>query len=160
VLILHLQRIVFNLDTLLNEKINSRLEFPLDLELNEYMVPDVSIPDTHYKLKGVVVHIGAAEFGHYFSFINVENEKWLEFNDSKVKEFNVKNLENESFGGISAETPSDDNAMGGWGWWKQSRENSQNAYMLIYEKATKQKIPLEFESKEQKEEFASNIEIS
>ena len=72
------------------------------------MMPGLENVDTHYKLVGVVVHIGAAEFGHYFSYINVErkndNEKWLEFNDSKVKEFNVKNLENESFGGISNET--------------------------------------------------------
>lgn len=68
------------------------------------MLPGLENIDTHYKLAGVVVHIGAAEFGHYFSYINVDrqgNEKWLEFNDSKVKEFNVKNLESESFGGIS-----------------------------------------------------------
>ena len=51
-----------------------------------------------YKLSGVVVHIGAAEFGHYFSYIE-SGEKWLEFNDSKVKEFKLSNLENECFGG-------------------------------------------------------------
>ena len=33
VLILHLQRIVFNLDTLMNEKINHRVEFPMELDL-------------------------------------------------------------------------------------------------------------------------------
>lgn len=35
-LILHLQRIVFNLDTLSNEKINTRFEFPVELNLEEY----------------------------------------------------------------------------------------------------------------------------
>jgi ubiquitin C-terminal hydrolase len=72
VLVLHLQRIVFNLDTLTNEKINSRLEFPIDLELTQYMLPGLENLDTRYKLQGVVVHIGAAEFGHYFSYINVD----------------------------------------------------------------------------------------
>jgi ubiquitin carboxyl-terminal hydrolase 34 len=38
VLILHLQRIVFNLDTLANEKINSRVEFPTELNLSQYLV--------------------------------------------------------------------------------------------------------------------------
>lgn len=38
VLILHLQRIVFNLDTFMNEKINSRLEFPMLLDLQDYVV--------------------------------------------------------------------------------------------------------------------------
>ncbi len=37
ILIIHLQRIVFNLDTLMNEKINSRLEFPLELNMESFM---------------------------------------------------------------------------------------------------------------------------
>lgn len=40
VLILHLQRIVFNLDTFMNEKINSRLEFPNKLDLSAYVAED------------------------------------------------------------------------------------------------------------------------
>lgn len=36
VLILHLQRILFNIETLANEKINSRLEFPNELNLEEF----------------------------------------------------------------------------------------------------------------------------
>jgi ubiquitin carboxyl-terminal hydrolase 34 len=45
------------------------LEFPLDLDLSNYLLDkDIS---SKYHLVGVVVHIGAAEFGHYFSYIDV-----------------------------------------------------------------------------------------
>lgn len=61
-------------------------------------------PDENYeyKLVGVVVHMGTADAGHYVSYINIgrrskpedspdwiktENEKWLEFNDSSVKDY-------------------------------------------------------------------------
>ena len=55
-----------------------------------------------YKLVGVVVHMGTADAGHYISYINVnrgqkpedtpewamtEKDKWLEFNDSIVKDY-------------------------------------------------------------------------
>lgn len=58
--------------------------------------------DFQYKLVGVVVHMGTAQAGHYISYINIERghkdeenpewlntekEKWLEFNDSAVKDF-------------------------------------------------------------------------
>lgn len=58
--------------------------------------------DFQYKLVGVVVHMGTADAGHYISYINInrgvkdeespewlqtEKEKWLEFNDSNVKEY-------------------------------------------------------------------------
>lgn len=62
---------MFNLDSLMNEKINTRLEFPHELDLKEYTVDD--IPHTKYKLSGVVVHYGTAEYGHYFSYIDIKN---------------------------------------------------------------------------------------
>lgn len=93
VLILHLQRMVFNFDTFQNDKINSRFEFPPILKLTDYSFrqvmknegrltnemlenPDIKklmdIPDAEYtyKLVGVNIHIGTAEHGHYYSLIN------------------------------------------------------------------------------------------
>jgi ubiquitin carboxyl-terminal hydrolase 34 len=117
VLIIHLQRIIYNFDTFMNEKINSRLEFPKDFSIEPYTVeglearekPDVKTAAEkpngyyHYKLAGVVVHIGTADTGHYYSYINTnrkrhreDNEKdlfssdkdlWLEFNDSRIRPF-------------------------------------------------------------------------
>jgi ubiquitin carboxyl-terminal hydrolase 34 len=57
----------------MNEKINSRVEFPIELELKNYLAVDR--PDALYRLVGVVVHFGAAEFGHYFSYIDIERDR-------------------------------------------------------------------------------------
>jgi ubiquitin C-terminal hydrolase len=45
----------------------------------------------------VLVHSGTAESGHYYSYIR-DTEKWYEFNDSTVSEFNIANLKSETFG--------------------------------------------------------------
>ncbi len=45
------------------------------------------------------MHSGTAEGGHYFSFINTNEDTWCEFNDSIVKEFDAKDLKKECFGG-------------------------------------------------------------
>ena len=44
-----------------------------------------------YQLNGVVIHIGSADSGHYYSFIRdrekvnaPEDKKWYEFNDTQV----------------------------------------------------------------------------
>jgi ubiquitin C-terminal hydrolase len=104
VLIIHLQRIIYNFDTYANEKINSRLEFPHVLNLEPYTrdsvlkqqagesaVPQAS-PEFEYELVGVVMHRGVAEGGHYTSLIRHRNpegvadpKRWYEFNDSLVR---------------------------------------------------------------------------
>jgi ubiquitin carboxyl-terminal hydrolase 34 len=150
---------VFNLDTLMNEKINHRVEFPMDLDLKQYTVnnEDANATEcTEYTLAGVVVHLGTAEYGHYFSYIDIKRseeemmqkpEAWLEFNDSKIKEFKTKQIEKESFGGTSSDQSVEDEM---WGWNnKFNRDNSQNAYILVYEKKVKNPVHLEFQSEEQ-----------
>lgn len=95
VLIVHLQRIVFNFDTYANEKINTRLEFPHDLNLLPYTkqgLDNIESTDCfNYELVGIVVHSGTADLGHYYSYIreNSQNnsKKWLEFNDSAIRSF-------------------------------------------------------------------------
>lgn len=55
-----------------------------------------------FKLKGIVVHTGTADSGHYYSFIretNQNGEKWYEFNDDIVRDFDISELSNECFGG-------------------------------------------------------------
>jgi len=95
--------------------------------------------DFEYRLAGVVVHTGTAEYGHYYSFIDTQRssardatkDAWLEFNDSRVREFSTKDIENECFGG--KESDSDDTINFGW----MNRDNSKNAYILVYEKIVK-----------------------
>lgn len=57
-----------------------------------------------YNLKGIVVHIGTAEQGHYISYAQDREQpatgnKWFEFNDHLVREFNPEDIAYECFGG-------------------------------------------------------------
>eukprot|EP01022_Parablepharisma_sp_SALTPOND_P017473 TRINITY_DN27_c0_g1_i1.p1 TRINITY_DN27_c0_g1~~TRINITY_DN27_c0_g1_i1.p1 ORF type:complete len:1307 (-),score=219.52 TRINITY_DN27_c0_g1_i1:4411-8331(-) len=101
VLIIHLQRLLYNYDTMMNEKINSRLEFPKEFSIEPYTVEGVEAREKaganhgkskakstflhgndaeyyEYKLAGVLVHLGMAEAGHYYSYINT-NRRSKEF---------------------------------------------------------------------------------
>lgn len=77
-----------------------------------------------YQLTGVLVHSGTSQSGHYYSYIKVppkglseddiqealndnnNKEKWYEFNDMYVSEFDIKNLKGECFGGEYHQTDS------------------------------------------------------
>jgi ubiquitin C-terminal hydrolase len=59
-----------------------------------------------YKLQGVLVHVGTADSGHYYSFINDrehEGKGWFEFNDQFVHPFDPANIAEECFGGDDPE---------------------------------------------------------
>lgn len=97
VLIVNLQRIIFNFDTFQNDKINSHFEFPNILNLRDYSfkqvmtaegqaekvmqeegvkhLMDIEDDDYLYKLVGVTIHRGTAEHGHYYSLINTKRGK-------------------------------------------------------------------------------------
>ena len=244
VLIVHLQRIVFDLDTFMNQKINTKLEFPTQLNLEPYtkeglewrekskqqklngqkkgddaesgslkmsnkgqsettdkkeddetdiyeddeeefevvgenekdasgkksrkpkkkeeadeiLGPYMKHDKEHYeyKLAGVVVHVGTADFGHYYSYISTNREdlrgegakktdRWLEYNDSMIKDFDTKDIENECFGGAGSDS-SDDY----WSFGKSSREYSKNAYILVYERVVKDPLKLVVRNEEDK----------
>ena len=103
-----LKRFEFDFDKMQKYKINNHYEFPIDLDMNKYTDEYInnSSKDKEkenknlYRLKGVVVHIGSSEGGHYYSFIRDSNsDKWYKFNDTQVDEFNIEELEEETFGG-------------------------------------------------------------
>jgi len=161
ILIVHLQRFTFNLDTLMNEKIHSRLEFPIELDLYPFTVQmaeseaaskamETELKElssekhqgrkvikeqskgnykSQYKLVGIVIHSGNADAGHYYSYINIEDNKWLEFNDSYVSEFNISMLQSQAFG-------ESEYRISGYG----DQRRSSSAYMLFYEKFEKSRI--------------------
>jgi ubiquitin C-terminal hydrolase len=161
VLITHFERIFYNYELDRNEKNNSRLEFPRILNMKPYTLegnsPDISDSDEiypkhddyyEYYLVGVVVHIGSADAGHYFSFINTKRDgddscmninredilnlnngkenSWLKFNDTKISKWDVKKLEEECFGGKLNESDSTMNL-----------DSVQSAYMAFYERKLK-----------------------
>lgn len=48
------------------------------------------------------MHSGGAYSGHYFAFIkSFDDNKWYEFNDSKIVEVNVEDLPSLVFGGTA-----------------------------------------------------------
>ena len=176
VLVFHLKRFYMNYEIERTEKINSRFEFPLNINMKEFCIEDIDFSgkkfenddiyikdDSYYlyELKGINIHMGSADGGHYFSVINtlrggcgnvlLENEKnentenniWLKFNDSHISVFDINDIEKECFGGSKK----------GLGF---NYENFQNAYMLIYER--KNKTPIRYRYDEDEFNKIFNIE--
>ena len=105
-----------------------------------------------YKLVGVNVHSGTANAGHYWSYINTnrgidekendntwiktENDPWMEFNDSRVSDWDFKDLRSRTFG---TESKGSSN-YGGLGGLSDSYGTS--AYMLFYERRVKKDLKI------------------
>lgn len=107
-LIVHLQRIIFSYETYERIKIHTALSFPNSLNLHRYvMVPEgkdrerepPSEEECAYELKGIIIHSGHAESGHYYSLIRDHTGGWFKFDDSRVTSFNSGELSQESYGG-------------------------------------------------------------
>ena len=97
-----------------------------------------------YKLVGVNVHSGTANMGHYWSYINTNRghdekegdtqwirtdlDPWMEFNDSRVSDWDFKELEKQCFGNESGSFMGDSYGTSG--------------YMLFYERVKKKDIRL------------------
>ena len=52
-----------------------------------------------YRLRGVVIHMGEAGGGHYYSLIRNDDGKWSKFDDEDVQPFDVRDFAYECFGG-------------------------------------------------------------
>jgi len=149
IMIFALRRFDFDLDTMNRLKLNDYCEFPMEIDLEPYTVEGLSrrdalkeqreapgrkFPDDYYqyRLRGIVVHMGTAESGHYYSFIE-DSKRWYEFNDTLVREFDSKEIPAEAFGGEEKW-----NVTTGYGAQIVSlREKYRNAYLLLYERVGK-----------------------
>jgi len=107
-LIFGLNRFEYDIYRNMRIKVNDYYEFSQELDLKpyirEYLLDPNNVADDqyHYQLKGVVIHAGGAESGHYFSIIKDPHaERWIEFNDTRVSEFDVKDLPRIAFGDIT-----------------------------------------------------------
>ncbi len=121
-LILALNRFEYDFEAGVREKINDYYEFTQEIDLEPFtqsamknkeklrgfedkpireLTRSKSFVETQsqylYDLKGVVIHDGGTEFGHYYSLIK-DQDKWLEFNDSLVTEFDMKRFPDVAFG--------------------------------------------------------------
>lgn len=123
-LIIHLKRFTYDFERNQSVKINSRFEFPIELNIEEYCVKSDFEKEYVYELNGITVHTGCAQGGHYFSYIR-NNDQWYEFNDSKVGHFDGSELFRKSYGGKSEVEEETFH-------YSRNKENNQNAFILFY----------------------------
>lgn len=127
-----------------------------DLNEEQKKLLQLKIPKEYYsyKLKGIIIHSGHVDGGHYYSFImDRENSDWFEFNDTLVRAFNVKDIPEEAYGGIESENYYVN------GKNEQGKEKIRNAYVLIYERVVQiQGDQLEKLKQEEREIDAEGIE--
>lgn len=104
-------------------KINKFIEFSETLDLQGF-TPEFDRGEGlktqsyyEFKLKGMIIHEGSADYGHYYSLIKADNA-WYEFNDKVIKYFDVNELKERAFG------TQDEKA-----------NNRGNAYMLFYQRS-------------------------
>ena len=125
ILVISLKRFEFDYDTMLKYKLNKYFEFPLALDLKDYLVENHKESNTEYELTGITIHFGVSEYGHYYDIIKGP-DKWYKFNDTNVTEFKKEDIPKEAFG--EKEYLSDDDS------YKEKESGKNNAYILIYTK--------------------------
>mmetsp|Transcript_33363 Transcript_33363/g.92087 ORF Transcript_33363/g.92087 Transcript_33363/m.92087 type:complete len:1614 (+) Transcript_33363:149-4990(+) len=105
VLYIQLKRFMFDAERMDMCKVNSRLEFPLTLDM-EAMAPGSG----KYVLHTVVVHSGGVSSGHYYAFVRVrgvdrsrdgENgrSRWVKFDDEQVTPCSEQAAVEDNYGG-------------------------------------------------------------
>ena len=140
ILVIVLKRFEFDYDNMIKYKLNDYFEFPMTLNMKNYLIEDSKDKNCNFELNGIVIHLGTSESGHYYDLIKTSDNKWYEFNDITVKEFDEKNIPNEAFGFRETEEEN----------YKDNKttdvDNANNAYILFYKKIEKNKNK-EFETK-------------
>ena len=124
ILIIHLQRFVFNYTYFIMEKLNTPVTFEETLNLKKYTVDkdneNIPLENYEYELQGALIHSGQQQYGHYYSLVYDKNEKmFYEFNDTDIYKIDFDKGKDIAFGKIG---------------------QINNAYMLIYKKKIKKNI--------------------
>lgn len=122
ILFLHLRRFQRDTTRNCNVKVNTRFEFPREIDLGEF-IPADSSRSYGYDLFGVLVHSGSVVSGHYYAYLRTSPDpQWYKFDDATVTKV--------------SETEAIENNYG-------SPDRSYSAYMLIY--VRKDDIPFVYE---------------
>ena len=65
-----------------------------------YLLKTKEEKEYNYKLKNMVIHLGQrGEYGHYFTLVNQENNKWINYNDEKSTYLNENDI-SKFFGNV------------------------------------------------------------
>lgn len=83
-----LNKFEFDFETFERIKLNDKYQFPLEIDMNDYVTDGFvgNCEDTKYELYGIIIHRGTPYSGHYFSYIRDLNKegKW---DLQEIKEF-------------------------------------------------------------------------
>ena len=79
-------------------KVTDHFSFPEKINISTLMDNANDECNFDYELKGVVLHSGSVDAGHYISLVKINGE-WYKFNDGCVSQFTAAELEHEAFGG-------------------------------------------------------------
>jgi len=143
-LILHLKRFEFDLEIMRKVKVNDCCEFPMELDMSLYtkefiearhedVTKKQALGYYQFNLKGVLVHTGTADSGHYYSFIKERHkgEEWYCFNDGSVTPFDPSTMPSTCFGGTKVSHKFDPLSQK---MIPNETPKQYSAYLLIYER--------------------------
>jgi ubiquitin C-terminal hydrolase len=129
ILIIQLKRFEYSMaaNDLRYEKVNDQFLFAFEMDIGPITEnPDVS---QKYDLVGIVVHMGSARAGHYFSHVK-KGDEWMTFNDTSVTNCDPSTLIESCAGGVEIFTEVDEFG----GSVRQAIPNNTSAYLLFYRK--------------------------
>lgn len=132
VLHLQLKRFEYDIEKDAMVKINDRHEFPMQIDLANYLDKDSPErnEDWKYNLHGVLVHSGDLHGGHYFTLIKPEKDSsWFKFDDDRVTRVLEREVLEDNFGG---EYPNGHLGQTGVRAPVRAMKRFTNAYMLVY----------------------------
>jgi len=83
-----LNKFKFDLETFERIKINDKYEFPLEIDMKDFVSEEFvgSEEDTKYELYGIIIHRGTPYSGHYFSYIRDLNKEGV-WDLQEIKEY-------------------------------------------------------------------------
>ncbi|KAJ1330401.1 hypothetical protein BSLG_009535 [Batrachochytrium salamandrivorans] len=133
VLHLQLKRFEYDIERDALVKMNDRHEFPLEIELDEFLEEPNTAVKQKYHLHGVLVHSGELHAGHYCAFIRPEkNGKWFKYDDDRVIPVFEKEVLEDTYGGDIVRPNNDDQSSGKPMYHSRVQKHFTNAYMLVY----------------------------
>ena len=101
VLHLQLKRFQYDMERDAMMKINDRYEFPEIFDAEPYLTTKADRSESWvYQLRGVLVHSGDLNAGHYYAFIKPNKDGWFyRYDDDKVTKATMREVLEDNFGG-------------------------------------------------------------
>eukprot|EP00435_Cladocopium_sp_Y103_P031603 s2642_g8.t1 len=140
VLYIQLKRFMFDIEKMDMNKLNSKMEFPLilDLEALPGFCLAFSKGSGKYMLHTVIVHSGGVSSGHYYTFVRLPQEgegksQWIKFDDEVVTFCSEQAAVEDNYGGEDLSIVNyfqQPQALLVENW--PSGQRIHNAYMLSY----------------------------